>query len=167
VLDVEDHPGFWEGTREAAVAFGEALRARHPAARIDISIDPRPWLNTRLPIDEFVEFTDGVRPQLYWELFGGIDHANAFGYMGYPTGPTGVTPEFLVDASRAMLGTYDRWIAPIAQGDPLDASAFPRFVHRAWEQQMPEVSVWRYGTAPAATLEYLGRHPPGSEPTRG
>lgn len=167
VLDLEDHPGFWEGTHEGAIAFGEALRARQPSARIDISIDPRPWLNTRLPVDEFVAFTDGVRPQLYWELFGGTDHANAFGYMGYPPGPSGVTPEFLVDASRLMLGPYDRWILPVAQWDPLDAAAFPRFVRRAWEQQMPEVSVWRYGTAPTAALEYLGRNPPGSEPASG
>jgi hypothetical protein len=164
-LDLEDHPGFWEGTGESAALFGAELRAREEFARIDLSIDPRPWLNTRLPIDEFVAFTDGVRPQLYWDLFRGVDHANAFAYMGYPPGPEGVTPEFLVDASRQMLAPHDRWILPIAHSAPQDPSAFPRFAYRAWQQQMPELSVWRYGIADAALLDYLRRNPPGDEPT--
>jgi hypothetical protein len=164
-LDLEDHPGFWEGTHEAANVFGAELRARNDAARVDISIDPRPWLNTRLPIDEFVAFTDGIRPQLYWDLFGGVDHANAFAYMGYPPPAEGVTPAFLVDAAREMLAPYDRWILPIAHAAPEDPSSIPQFLYRAWQQQMPEVSVWRYALTDATLLDYLRRNPPGTEPT--
>jgi hypothetical protein len=163
-LDLEDHPGFWEGSDDAALAFGAELRARAPYARVDISIDPRPWLNVRLPIDEFVQFTDGIRPQLYWDLFQGVDHRNAWEYMGYPA-PEGVTPEFLVDASKQMLAPYDRWLLPIAHAAPADPSSFPRFAYRAWQQQMPELSVWRYALTDSALLDYLRRNPPGTEPS--
>lgn len=165
-LDLEDHRGFWEGTRESAFAFGAELRARSPYARIDISIDPRPWLNVRLPIDEFVQFTDGIRPQLYWDLFQGVDQHNAWEYMGHPA-PEGVTPEFLVDAVRRMYAPHDRWLLPIAHAAPQDPSSFARFAHRAWQQEMPQVSVWRYAIVDAALLDYLRRNPPGSEPTAG
>jgi hypothetical protein len=164
-LDLEDHPGFWEGTREAAATFGGQLRARNEFARVDVSVDPRPWLNTRLPIDEFVQFTDGIRPQIYWDLYQGVDQYNAWGYMGHPPGPEGVTPEFLVDASREMFGPRDRWILPVGPGAPEDATSFARFAYRAWQNQMPEVSVWRYGIAQPALLDYLRRNPPGTEPS--
>lgn len=163
-LDVEDHPGFWEGTREGAALFGAELRARAPYARVDISVDPRPWLNVRLPIDEFVQFTDGIRPQLYWDLFQGVDQRNAWEYMGHPA-PEGVTPEFLVDATRAMYAPYDRWLLPIGHGGPGAASSFARFAYRAWQQGMPELSVWRYAISDATLLDYLRRNPPGVEPT--
>jgi hypothetical protein len=164
-LDLEDHPGFWEGTRESASLFGGHLRALSPHARIDISVDPRPWLNVRLPIDEFVYFTDGIRPQCYWDLFQGVDQRNAWAYMGYPTEGAGVTPEFLVDATRLIYAPYDRWLQPIAAGDPADPSTFARFVSRAYTQQMPEVSVWRYATTSPAILDYLRRNPPGVSPS--
>jgi hypothetical protein len=163
-LDLEDHPGFWEGSQDGAALFGAELRARAPYARIDISVDPRPWLNTRLPIEEFVTFTDGIRPQIYWDLFQGVDQLNAWGYMGYPPGPEGVTPEFLVDASREIYGPRDRWLLPVGYGGAQEIDVFRRFAYRAWQQQMPELSVWRYGIADAALLDYLARNPPGTEP---
>ena len=164
VLDLEDHPGFWEGSHDSALVFGQHLRSRHEFARVDVSIDPRPWLNTRLPIDEFVQFTDGIRPQAYWDLFQGRDQRNAWEFMGHPA-PEGVTPEFLVDASRAMYAPHDRWLMPIGYGAPEDASSFPRFAYRAWQQQMPELSVWRYGITQPWLFDYLRRNPPGFEPS--
>ncbi|MEX2225631.1 MAG: hypothetical protein WEB52_04180 [Dehalococcoidia bacterium] len=163
-LDLEDHPGFWEGTRVSAAIFGAELRARNAFARVDVSVDPRPWLNLRLPIDEFVHVTDGIRPQLYWDLFQGVDQRNAWAYMGYPA-VEGVTPEFLVDASIRMFAAHDRWLLPIAHASPGDGASFARFAHRAWQHQMPELSVWRYAIADTALLDYLRRNPPGAEPS--
>jgi hypothetical protein len=165
VLDLEDHPGFWEGTHDAAVTFGVQLRALDPHARVDVSVDPRPWLNTRLPIDEFVHFTDGIRPQVYWDLFQGVHQRNAWEFMGHPTGVEGVTPEFLVDASRDMYAPHDRWLLPIGYGAPEDSGSIPRLAYRAWQQGMPELSIWRYGITQPWVFEYLGRNPPGFEPS--
>jgi hypothetical protein len=111
-----------------------------------------------------VQFTDGIRPQLYWHLFQGIDQHNAWEFMGHPA-PEGVTPEFLVDATRAMFGPYDRWLLPIAHAAPDGVGAFARFAYRAWQQGMPELSAWRYAIADGALLDYLRRNPPGAEPS--
>ena len=47
-LDLEAHPGFWEGEEVDAGIFGEALRIKQPNARISTSIDPRPWAAPQL-----------------------------------------------------------------------------------------------------------------------
>jgi len=164
VLDLEGYAGFWVGSTAAAQKFGEELRRRVPTDRVDISIDARPWRLADVPIPEFVEFTDGIWPQLYWESFDTIDNVNGFRLMGYPPGPDGITPRFLVDAAQRVLTGYDRWIVPIGQGASSDQYAWPLFAHRAWELGMPAVSAWRFGVTPTATLGYLASNPPGEEP---
>lgn len=163
-LDLEPGEGFWAGTGEGALAFGAALRARHEFARVDVSIDPRPWKMLEVPLGEFATFCDGIRPQLYWDLFDDIHHANAYSLMGHTPEARGITPEFLVSATRELLAPFDRWVIPIGAGDPLYADAWPRFMRAAWEHQMPEVSVWRYGTTSADVLNALAEYPPMSEP---
>lgn len=163
-LDLEDYDGFWSGTRQGAIRYGRDLRKRQPYARIDVSVDPRPWRLIHVPIREFVAFSDGIRPQLYWDLFNTVDNENAYRYMGYPPGADGITPEFLLETTRSVLAPYDRWLIPVALGELVDPGAWPRFARKAWELQMPEVSAWRYGVATDAVLDYLGAHPAGDEP---
>lgn len=157
-LDLEPYDGFWQGTNADAVRFGEELRARQPSARIDISIDPRPWKLLEIPMDEFVQFIDGIQPQIYWDLFADADNANAYAFMGYPPGDDGLTPRFLLDTTHQLLAPYGRWLIPVAEGTPLDAAAWPAFAERAAALEMPELGVWRYGTASPDTLQYLASH---------
>lgn len=158
-LDLEPYEGFWEGTTDDALRFGEELRQRQESARLDISIDPRPWKMLHIPLNEFVQFTDGIQPQLYWDMFATDDNANAYAYMGYPPGPDGVTPEFLVSTTHQILAGYDRWVVPIGEGAVADPGTWPRFLQSARSLQMPEVAVWRYGVTPSGTLSYLGANP--------
>lgn len=163
-LDLEDYDGFWSGTRQGAALFGRELRKRQPYARIDVSVDPRPWRLIHVPIREFVAFSDGIRPQLYWDVFNTLDNSNAYTYMGYPPGADGITPEFLLETTHAVLAPYDRWLIPIGQGALVDPASWAGFVRRAWELQMHDVSVWRYGVATDAVLDYLAAYPAGDEP---
>ncbi len=164
VLDLEGYAGFWTGSPAAAVRFGQELRARTPNGRVDISIDARPWRLKDVPLPEFMPFIDGIWPQLYWETFDSQDNFNAFRFSGYPPDSDGITPIFLLDVAHRVLAPFDRWIVPIGQGASNDATAWPDFAHRAWELQMPGVSVWRYGVTSQSTLQYLGANPPGREP---
>lgn len=159
-LDLEKHDGFWEGTSDDARRFGYELRLRHEFARIDVSIDPRPWKMLDIPLPEFVDFTDGIRPQLYWDMFNDTDHVNAYTYFGFPPPPEGITPEFLVDATHTLLSPFDRWIAPIGLGAPAEAASWERFMRRCHELQMPEVSAWRYGLATPDVFRALGDDSP-------
>ena len=154
-LDLEPGEGFWHGTPDAARRFGRALRARHEFARIDVSVDPRPWKLLDIPLAEFVEFCDGIAPQLYWDMFDDDHHANAYSYFGLESPSGSITPEFIVDATRELLAPYDRWIMPIGMGDPTYADAWPRFMRRCRERGMRDVSAWRYGTATADVLSAL------------
>ncbi|MGH7621080.1 MAG: hypothetical protein ACREMU_01960, partial [Gemmatimonadaceae bacterium] len=163
-LDLEPYEEFWNGTADDALRFGEELRARNEFGRVDISIDPRPWKLLEIPLREFVQFVDGIQPQLYWDLFDNEDNANAYAFMGYPPGPGGLTPEFLLEATHQLLSPYDRWLLPVGEGAPVYADAWPRFAQRAWELQMPELAVWRYGLTTDATMSYLAEHRAGSDP---
>jgi hypothetical protein len=159
-IDLEDDPPFWRGNSAGALRYGHELRDRNPYARIDISIDPRPWRLLHLPLREFVKFTDGIRPQIYWDLFNTQDNINAYTYMGYPPDSDGITPAFLLETTQRMLNHYDRWIVPIAVSSPLRPDTWPRFQRAAWELGMREVNAWRYGITSAAVLGDLGRQAP-------
>jgi hypothetical protein len=165
-LDVEGDDGFWVGSSADALRFGEALRGRNEFARVDLAIDPRPWKMLSAPIGEFATFCDGIRPQMYWDVFNTPDNVKAYAYMGFPPGPDGITPEFLVETTRKLLAPFDRWVVPIAQGAAGAGDAWPRFAHSAWSEQMPALDIWRYGTADPSVLRYLGANPPGEEPTQ-
>lgn len=159
-IDLEEGDGFWEGTREGAQLFGRELRNAHPNARIDISIDPRPWKWFEIPLLEFVDFTDGIRPQLYWDMFDSPEHARAFAYMGYPPPDEGITPEFMAETAHALLSVYDRWILPIGPASVDSADQWWRFVNRCAELQMHAVSAWRHGLMSNAALDALAGSPP-------
>jgi hypothetical protein len=159
VLDVEEGESFWQGTADDARRFGYELRLRHEFARIDITIDPRPWKMLALPIPEFAEFADGIRPQLYWDLFGGYDHANAYQLFGFTPPAEGVTPDFMLQTAKEFLAPFDRWILPVGPGSVDDPDAWGTFLRHCNELQMPEASVWRYGTVSGRVLGTLADHP--------
>jgi hypothetical protein len=154
-LDLEPGERFWQGTAGDAVRFGEELRLREEFARIDVSIDPRPWKMLDIPLPEFAAFTDGIRPQLYWDLFNDEAHVNAYTYFGFPPPGDAITPEFLVDATHELLRPFERWVLPVGYGDPVYADAWPRFLARCRERDIGEVSAWRYGTTTSAVLDAL------------
>ena len=163
-LDLEGSSGFWLGSRDDALRFGDELRKRTPFGRVDISIDARPWRINLVPMNEFVAFTDGIAPQLYWDTFDTQDNVDGYAGSGFPAGPDGMTPEFLVNATAQLLAPYGRAIIPAGQGAAADPSTWPRFVFAAWVAGMIEVSSWRYGVTPRDTLAYLGRNRAGTRP---
>jgi hypothetical protein len=92
-LDLEGAAGFWVGSRDDALRFGEELRRLTPFGRVDISIDARPWrIYHNVPMDEFVLYTDGIWPQLYWDTFNNPANINGYANSGYPVGPGGMSP---------------------------------------------------------------------------
>lgn len=163
-IDLEGGSGFWVGSAATAVAFGNELRARNAFARVDISIDPRPWRINLVPMAEFVNFTDGISPQLYWDTFNSASNVDGYRAAGYSPPASGITPEFLCDATIQVLSGYDRYIIPAGQGACADPGTFPRFVSRAWTDGMGAVSAWRYGVTRYETLAYLGQNPAGVAP---
>ncbi len=166
-IDLEDGKGFWLGSPDDALAYGSALRAFAPGARIDVSIDPRPWRYGRVPLREFLEFSDRIAPQCYWDDFN--SEANVYGYaaFGHHPGDTGITPEFLVDTTLQLLAPYNRHLSLAGQGGCEDPEAFPRFVRRVTDYGIDSVSAWRFGVTRPETLAYLGRAnvPPTPTPT--
>jgi hypothetical protein len=163
-LDLEAEDEFWVGSSDGALRFGDQLRARAEVARVDVAIDPRPWKMLAAPVGEFATFCDGIRPQLYWDIFNTPDNVNGYTHMGFPPGPDGITPDFLVDTTARLLAPFDRWVVPIAQGSAGWQTAWPQFMHDAWARQMPAVNVWRFGTANRGLLAYLRANRPGDEP---
>lgn len=162
-LDLEGSSGFWVGNADAALRFGDELRRLTPFGRVDISIDARPWRVNLVPMSEFVTFTDAIAPQLYWDTFDTGSNIEGYRGAGYPP-PVGMSPEFLLEATAAILAPYKRPVLPVGQGAAADPATWPRFAHRAWELNMEPISVWRYGVTPAGTLQYIGANPPGQEP---
>jgi hypothetical protein len=164
-LDLEGSTGFWVGSREAALRYGEHLRTLTPYGRVDISIDARPWrLYLNVPLDEFVVFTDGIWPQLYWDTFNNPGNINGYANSGYPVGSGGMTPEFLLDTTLDILTPFGRDVIPVGQGAAADALTWDRFNYRAWNLGMPQVSVWRYGVTRQQTFEYFGDNRAGQQP---
>jgi hypothetical protein len=164
-LDLEGSSGFWVGTRDAALRYGEHLRALTPFGRVDISIDARPWrLYVNVPLDEFVLVTDGIWPQLYWDTFNNPANINGYANSGYPTGSGGMTPEFLLDATLKILAPFGREIIPVGQGAAADPLTWDRFNYHAWNLGMPQVSVWRYGVTRQQTVDYFDSNPAGQQP---
>jgi hypothetical protein len=163
-LDLEGSSGFWLGSPADAVRFGNELRARTPWGRVDISIDPRPWRINLVPMNEFVAFTDAIAPQVYWDSFDSADNLAGYAGSGYPAGPDGMSPEFLVTTTAALLAPYGRPTIPAGQGATSDPSTWPRFVYAAWKAGMTETSAWRYAVTAAGTFAYLGRNRAGTTP---
>lgn len=144
-VDLEPHSGFWQGTPRAALTFGRQFRRRQAGATLYVSIDPRPWVISRIPLAEFASFAQGFAPQLYWETFNTPENVRRFESSGFPPGDGGITPEFLLDVSRRLLRHYRSPIYPAGQGASRDPTAWPRFLSAARKAGIPVVSVWRYG----------------------
>jgi hypothetical protein len=164
VLDLEGSSGFWVGTPDDATRYGQALRQLNPFGRVDVSIDPRPWRINLAPMAEVVPYIDAIWPQLYWDTFNTQANVDGYNGSGYPVPPGGITPEFLIDATARVLAPYERDIIPIGQAATSNPVSWQLFAHRAWEQRMPSISLWRLGVSRAETLQYLADNPPGVEP---
>ena len=164
ILDLEGSSGFWVGTANDAQVFCEELRRLSPNARVDITIDPRPWRMFRVPMDRFIPHIDGIWPQLYWDTFNNQPNIDAYRYSGYFPGSHGITPEFLLDSAYRLLSGYGREIIPVGQGNTADPGTWPRFRERAWVLGWGKVAVWRHGVTRLSTLQYLGQNPAGVAP---
>jgi hypothetical protein len=162
-LDLEPFAGYWQGSSQAAVAFGQEFQRQQPAGTLYLCVDPRPWVITRVPVDQLVPFSRGFAPMVYWESFNTQDNMNGFYSSGYPTGPAGITPEFLLDVSRSVLSKYGLPIQPVGQGASTD-DAWVRFLTHAYQLGMGSVSVWRYGVSNIDIWPLLGANPPGTAP---
>lgn len=164
VLDIEHGSGFWVGGPAEVERFGNRLRTLQPYARVDISIDARPWRINLVPMEPFVSLSDGIWPQLYWDTFNTSGNYDGYRNAGFTIPADGLTPEFLIDATTQILAPYERPIIPIGQGASQNLEAWQRFAHRGWERGQSEVSVWRVGVTPDGTLSYLSANRPGPEP---
>lgn len=164
VLDVEGSSGFWLGSTDDALRYGAELRRLSQNGRVDISIDARPWRINLVPMAEFVAFTDGIWPQLYWETFATQGNVDGYNNSGFPVPTAGITPEFLLESTARLLQPYEREIIPVGQGAASDPLSWARFAHRSWDLHMPVISDWRLGVTSLQTLQYLADNPPGPEP---
>ena len=144
-IDLEPHSGFWQGTRADAVAFGTELRRLQPNAWVVTSIDPRPWVLENVPLAEFARFSNELAPQQYWRTFNTSGNVQRFLTSGIPVGPEGITPEFLLDVSAGLLGSYGLPVTSVGQGATTDPEEWRRFISRAYELGSNLVGVWRYG----------------------
>lgn len=144
-IDLEPHSGYWQGTPQGALTFGQEFRRRRPDATLYLAVEPRPWQISRVPVAEFASFSQGFAPMIYWETFNSPENVSRFQSSGFPPGSEGVTPEFLLDVSRSLLNKYGSPIWPIGQGASRNHDAWIRFVTHAYALEMGSVSVWRYG----------------------
>lgn len=145
MVDLEPHAGFWQAAPEAALTFGREFRKHQPGATLYVSVDPRPWAITRVPLKEFASFSQGFAPQIYWETFNSPDNLRRFESSGFPPGAGGITPEFLLEVSRRVLGSYGPMVQAVGQGASTNLAAWSRFLGAARGAGIPVVSVWRHG----------------------
>ena len=162
-LDLEPWRGFWQGTREDALTFGQELRQRQPWAVVKTAVDPRPWVISQVPLAEFVSFSNALMPLIYWESFATADNIEKFAASGSP--PTGgaVTPEFLLNVTTTILQGYNLPIEPTGQGASRDMDAWRRFVDHASQLGMKSVSVWRHGVTDPQVWRLLKEKSPVGE----
>jgi LysM repeat protein len=146
-LDVEPHAGFWQGTPAAATQFGQEFRRLAPNAKVVLSIDPRPWMVPRLPMKEFVAFSNAIAPQEYWRTFDTQANYDRFRESGLPV-QGNVTPEFLLAVSYATLSQYGLPIIHTGQGDTQNWPEWMRYINGAYAAGSDFVTVWRYGVTP-------------------
>jgi hypothetical protein len=143
-LDLEPFAGYWQGTPEAALAFGAELRRLQPGATIITAIDPRPWALGGIPLAEFASFSNALAPLVYWETFDSPASRDGYTRSGFPPPNGEVTPEFLLDVTTQLLSPYGLPLRPVGQGAS-DSPQWARFIDHATFAGMPELSVWRYG----------------------
>lgn len=159
-LDLESYDGFWEGTRRDAWIFGEALRRKHPGARISTTIDARPWEFPRIPLDEFAAFSDELAPQVYWSSFTSDENVKRYRQTGDIIGKKRVTPTLVVEAAVKRLSAYQLPIHPIGDGTVTSSTRWREFLRVSYASNAQSVSVWRYGVMNARVFKLLRDTPP-------
>ena len=155
IIDLEAGDGFYEGNAETAVLYGSQLRALQPDATITVSIDPRPWRASLVPMTEFAAFTDGWLPQVYWETFNSPANVTEYDYAGYSASSTGITPELILQATMDVLSPFTLPILPVGQGDSGNIDAWQRFIDHSTTNGMNVLSSWRYGVTNPAVWPLL------------
>lgn len=162
-LDVEPHAGFWRGTPQDAVKFGQELRRLAPDKEVHLSIDARPWLRDAIPFKEFAGFVNSIAPQQYWKTFDTPANYEKYAATGHSVPADGLTPEFLLSVTHAVFGNLGLPIHHTGQGATTDANEWSRFVDAAFALGNDYVSLWRYGVTPPAVLGVL-RDKPARQP---
>jgi LysM repeat protein len=163
-IDLEPHSGFWQGSAADANTFGQELRRLQPNAWIVTSIDTRPWLMQSTPTAQFASFSSMFAPQLYWRTFDTSANYEKFGQAGMPVPPGGITPEFLLDVTNAVLAPFGKAWAPAGQGNTNDLGEWQRFVDHSYGLGVQVVSAWRYGVAVRGLFGLLHNNPPHIPP---
>jgi hypothetical protein len=164
-LDVEPHPGFWQGSLTDAETFAKELRRLAPTSDLILSVDPRPWHLEDTPIAQFVPYVDAIAPQQYWSLFNSRSNYDRFAASGFPAPARGPTPEFLLDLSDSMLAGYGLPVMHVGPGNTPDQSEWQEFIDGAYGAGNEFVSVWRYGITEDAVFEALRNNPPRAHRT--
>jgi len=159
-IDLEPHRGFWRGTPETALEFGETLRRSQPNSHISTSIDPRPWEVDRIPLTEFASFTNEISPQAYWPDFSSPANIAKYKLFGAEPGESGVTPKFVLDTSMQALGRFGLPIHPIGAGTVSATDGWGEFVEQSYAYNASAVSVWRFGVAEPGIWQLLYDNPP-------
>lgn len=152
-LDFEPHAGFWRGDAAAAQRLGRQLRRRFPQADVWLSIDPRPWQIARLPIAAIAPYVTGFSPQVYWETF--IDNVNKYRESGYDPGPSGITPEFVLEVTYDVLRGYGLPLYPVGQGASTNLDKWRRFLGYSATLRTPMPSIWRFGVTSDAVWQVV------------
>lgn len=159
IIDLEAHEGFWVGTPETAEEFGELLRRREPNAWVGTSVDARPWEIDRVPMREFVAFTDCVAPQVYWNVFSSPTNVRNYRERWADPGEEGVTARYALDAAVDKLAPYNLAVYPIGDGTTSDTRSWTEFVQHSFARQLDAVSVWRFGVASSRIWRVLQQSP--------
>lgn len=163
-LDIEPGSGFWRGTPQAAAQFSAELRRLQPNAKIVLSIDPRPWMITQIPMAQFVTIADEIAPQSYWRTFNTPANYTRFAESGYPVPPEGVTPEFLLDVGHAVLSQYGKPIIHTGQGATPEGNEWRSFITGTYGRGADHVTVWRHGVTTPIVFDVLRELPPPLPP---
>jgi LysM repeat protein len=163
-LDVEPHSGFWRGTNQDAVTFASELRRLQPNGKVILSIDPRPWTFNSFPIKEFAAISDAIAPQNYWRTFNTPANHRRYQETGYQLPPEGVTPEFLLAASKKALAPLRKPLIQVGQGATPEKDEFKRFIDLSYGDGGDMVTVWRYGVTSEDVFKLLLAIPPKRPP---
>jgi LysM repeat protein len=159
-LDLEPHQGFWRGTPQTAVEYGDTLRALQPNATIVTSVDPRPWEIGRIPLREFSAFSDALAPQVYWKVFSSSGNVRRYTSLGEDPGPDGVTPRFALNSALNALAPFGLPIVPVGDGTDENAGQWRDFIDESYARESDAVSVWRFGVATPELWRLLLETPP-------
>lgn len=160
IVDLEAHAGFWRGTDDDAMRYGEELRRLQPSAFVATSIDSRPWEVPRIPMAEFAQFTDAIAPQVYWATFNNSGNITKYRLSGDAPGPEGITPRFALQSAIRAVEEFGLPVHPIGDGTVGGGDEWSDFIDEAFASRAEALSVWRFGVADDAVWQLLRDSPP-------